>query len=329
MNALVSTRNAPSSAARALSGPTAMDVDEEVDAAGAAALDAERLSSAASLAIVMDTVKQSVYAICYARGLFPEAHFVFSPGALALRDGGSRDLPGRSVDSARVRTLNGWLDDGLRESIAKKYCRAAALVILDDADDALEVYTFKFAYPSSSGVVVDGRELTVGDMRRQITQVKNELHFFATMLPVLAPTAASVAIKLTFTSSAPAGYVPTGFAVCSRADLTFGAATAQTTIRLALGKAKGIHALELVYRGPPPPIAESDERASSEVASGERDYSLLATHSGKTDEKPYDSAPVTQDSYDSGRVPRRGRYPSAGVPVCSQDSNVSSQSSYY
>jgi len=81
--------------------------------------------------------------------------------------------------------------------------------------------------------------------------------------------------------------------------------------------------LEFLFdRGPPPPVAESDERASSEVASGERDYSLLATHSGKTDEKPYDSAPVTQDSYDSGRAPRR--YPSAGVPVCSQDSDVSS-----
>lgn len=282
-----------------------------------------------SLNRAMASVKQSVYALCFARGLFPEAQVVFAPGALALRvdrashGGGVDDAAAASdaVDFARARTLNSWLDDGVRECVAKKYCRTAAFTILDESDRALEVYAFKFSYPSSESVVVDAASHET---------MKNELSFFATVLPPLAPTAASIAIKMTFTSSAPPNFVPTGFEPCAAADLAFDAAAVQSTIRLALGKARGIHTCSLVYQGPPPPLEEEEEEEEEEASRGDaadaarRDYSLVDTYSGKND-----SAPVSQsqDSYIAATAPAnwsaraRAGGGGGGVPVVgSQDS---------
>ena len=114
--------------------------------------------------------------VAFARELFPEQQFRITrtkqfkllTRAPRAAPAGPRSLDARAPlalddsavtvdDFSRARNLISLLDGGVRESIAKRYARSLTLSINDDADRAVELYTFSFSYPSSASITRRGR----------------------------------------------------------------------------------------------------------------------------------------------------------------------------
>ncbi|KAH8095749.1 hypothetical protein JL720_3073 [Aureococcus anophagefferens] len=208
-----------------------------------------------------------------------------------------RDLLEDAVDEARATAL---LDGGVRESIAA--LRALlTLSINDDADRAVEVYNF-----ARTRRAVRHRE-----SRAQHVALDKKLTFFATVLPETTSAAASFTLKMAFNSTAPRRAA--GFA--SRpAAYAFDAAAVPNSIKLILGAVQGPRACELTYRGVQP---SPSRRTPSPTSDSLKD----------DDETQLDSARISPPKKKRRRGPEdHPSFLSSGIPVCSQDSVVSSRS---
>ena len=298
-------------------------------------LDEERARD--SLRFVISLVRSSIYTIAYARDLFPEEQFKDSQSGIGLRTRASASGSDLGEDDlARARTLRSWINDGVRECVAKRYCRTCALIILDDGGDALEQWSFHFSYPSSSTIALDSRELSVGALKTQFTIIRNELLYASSTLEDLPPSASALTIRLEYTSSAPPDFVPTGFVPCSRRDHAFRHDAVQSTITLSVAKTRGSPACEIRYQGRPPSLAETN---NEDETPPEGVYSVVDTQNSHARSLKDDDGSQTQlDSAlvsppkkrsraarsASGPPPKR---PHGGdVPICSQDSAISCKS---
>ena len=297
------------------------------------------LDDEAAVAAAHAVVTSSVLTIAFARELFSEQQFritrtkqfklltrapraapagpwsVDARAPLAVDDSAVTDS-----DYSRARNLMSLLDGGVRESIAKRYARSLTLSINDEADRAVEVYNFGFAYPSSSSI-------TVSDARAQHVALDKRLTFFATVLPETTSAAASFTLKMAFNSTAPRGFAPAGFAPCDPAAYAFDPAAVPNSIKLILGAVQGPRACELTYRGVQPLAIEEDSVAeSAPPASGCFDLKLSDSLKDD-DETQLDSARISPPKKKRRRGPEdHPSFLSSGIPVCSQDSVVSSRS---
>ncbi|KAH8062469.1 hypothetical protein JL722_3387 [Aureococcus anophagefferens] len=201
-------------------------------------------------------------------------------------------------DYSRARNLISLLDGGVRESIAKRYARSLTLSINDEADRAVE------------HVALD-----------------KALTFFATVLLETTSAAASFTLKMAFNSTAPRGFAPAGFAPCDPAAYAFDAAAVPNSIKLILGAVQGPRACELTYRGVQPLAIEEDSVAeSAPPASGCFDLKLSDSLKDD-DETQLDSARISPPKKKRRRGPEdHPSHLSSGIPVCSQDSVISSRS---
>ncbi|KAH8095772.1 hypothetical protein JL720_3096 [Aureococcus anophagefferens] len=276
-------------------------------------------------------VTSSCLTIAFAREIFPEQQFrITRTKQFKLLTRAPRAAPAgpRSVGAAGVDDSPVTVDDYSRAtssasstaasaSIAKRYARSLTLSINDEADRAVELYTFSFSYPSSSSI-------TVAESRAQHVALDKALTFFATVLPETTSAAASFTLKMAFNSTAPAAAA--GFA---RGDPR---PTPSTRGRPELHQAHprrrpGPARLRAhVPRRPAPrhrggPVAESAPPASG-------CFDLKLSDSLKDDdETQLDSARISPPKKKRRRGPEdHPSYLSSGIPVCSQDSVISSRS---
>ncbi|KAK7230296.1 hypothetical protein SO694_00181018 [Aureococcus anophagefferens] len=187
------------------------------------------------------------------------------------------------------------LDGGVRESIAKRYARSLTLSINDEADRA--------------HVALD-----------------KALTFFATVLPETTSAAASFTLKMAFNSTAPGAARQRASPRGDPAAYAFDAAV-PNSIKLILGAVQGPRACELTYRGVQPLAIEEDSVAeSAPPASGCFDLKLSDSLKDD-DETQLDSARISPPKKKRRRGPEdHPSYLSSGIPVCSQDSVISSRS---
>ena len=141
------------------------------------------------------------------------------------------------------------------------------------------------------------------------------------------PTVADASTQMAFNSTAPRGFAPAGFAPCDPAAYAFDSAAVPNSIKLILGAVQGPRACELTYRGVQPLAIEEDSVAeSAPPASGCFDLKLSDSLKDD-DETQLDSARISPPKKKRRRGPEdHPSFLSSGIPVCSQDSVVSSRS---
>ena len=211
----------------------------------------EKKKSLNPVELITSFVSLSVSAILESRGIFPSRAYTTKD----LGDGVEcvELNAGNVKDDVRlcekIKTVHGWIFQGLKDAIEKRYLKSATLVILDkDGTASVEQYTFRMDYPCSEtmSVSIDAVTTSTNDLPGQLREVLTHLAYFAAHQDALPATAKYFTLKVAKTRIAPPTYTPATFVPCAPSDLNN---FTTKTESIKIGQVPGT--VRLLYKGPP------------------------------------------------------------------------------